>query len=227
MRQFARPRVRGGKHLDLRSSFTVRRPKDGPPKLRDAILSLHRLHSHSAVPRAGVCPPVWSQLQLEAAVNQSTRRGGKPRRVRLRAYLAARWLPRRTWPICSHGGTRLFERRLVGHDGEGLGYRNVRARLPFLAAILDPPRPAERARGGHRRHFAEVTVVNLERSFLRCVGETQASSEPSPMRRSTQPIPRSAASSMCIRSLSGRRGAIGCRPRATTLSTARRRWRTE
>jgi L-ribulose-5-phosphate 4-epimerase len=72
---------------------------------------------------------------------------------------------------------RLFARRLIGADPDGLGYGNLSARLYTSPRYLISGSQTSGLEQVDGRHFAEVTVVDLDRNFLRCVGETQASSE--------------------------------------------------
>jgi L-ribulose-5-phosphate 4-epimerase len=72
---------------------------------------------------------------------------------------------------------QLFSRRLIGADSEGFGYGNLSARYFTSPRFLISGSQTSGLERVDRRHFAEVTVVDLDRNFLRCVGETQASSE--------------------------------------------------
>jgi L-ribulose-5-phosphate 4-epimerase len=73
--------------------------------------------------------------------------------------------------------TSLFARGLIGADGEGLGYGNLSARRFTSPRFLISGSQTSGLEQVDGRHFAEVTMVDLDRNFLRCVGETQASSE--------------------------------------------------
>ncbi len=66
---------------------------------------------------------------------------------------------------------------LIGADGEGFGYGNISIRLHTSPRFLISGSQTSGLAQVDGRHFAEVTVVDLERNFLRCVGEIQASSE--------------------------------------------------
>ncbi len=72
---------------------------------------------------------------------------------------------------------RLHARRLIGADGEGLGYGNISVRLYASPRFLITGTQTSGLSRVDGRHFAEVTVVDLDRNFLRCAGEVQASSE--------------------------------------------------
>ncbi len=72
---------------------------------------------------------------------------------------------------------RLLARRLLGVDDAGLGYGNLSVRLYTSPRFLISGTQTSGLSQVDGRHFAEVTVVDLDRNFLRCAGEVQASSE--------------------------------------------------
>jgi len=72
---------------------------------------------------------------------------------------------------------RLYERRLIGADQDGLGYGNLSVRLHASPRFLISGTQTSGLAAVHAGHFAEVTAVDLDRNDLKCVGEVQASSE--------------------------------------------------
>ncbi len=72
---------------------------------------------------------------------------------------------------------RLFARRLIGADAEGLGYGNISVRLHTSPRFLISGSQTSGLPQVDHRHFAEVTLADIDRNRLRCVGEIQASSE--------------------------------------------------
>jgi ribulose-5-phosphate 4-epimerase/fuculose-1-phosphate aldolase len=72
---------------------------------------------------------------------------------------------------------RLFARRLIGADDAGFGYGNLSLRLYASPRFLISGTQTSGLAEVDASHFAEVTVVDLDRNFLRCVGPSPASSE--------------------------------------------------
>lgn len=71
----------------------------------------------------------------------------------------------------------LFAHKLIGVDDAGIGYGNLSVRLYASPRFLITGSQTSGLAQVDRRHFSEVQVVDLERNFLRCAGETSASSE--------------------------------------------------
>jgi L-ribulose-5-phosphate 4-epimerase len=72
---------------------------------------------------------------------------------------------------------RLRELDLIGADAQGIGYGNISVRLYASPRFLITGSQSSGLREVDQRHFAEVSVVNLDRNSLRSRGETPPSSE--------------------------------------------------
>jgi ribulose-5-phosphate 4-epimerase/fuculose-1-phosphate aldolase len=66
---------------------------------------------------------------------------------------------------------------LIGADAQGLGYGNLSIRLYATPSFLITSSQSSGLDEVDQRHFARVTVVDLDRNFLRSVGERPPSSE--------------------------------------------------
>ncbi len=72
---------------------------------------------------------------------------------------------------------RLRALDLIGADAEGLGYGNVSIRLYGSPSFLITGSQSSGLEEVDQQHFARVTVVDLDKNFLRSVGERPPSSE--------------------------------------------------
>jgi hypothetical protein len=72
---------------------------------------------------------------------------------------------------------RMRELRLIGEDSQGLGYGNLSIRLYGTPTFLITSSQSSGLVDVDQQHFARVTVVDLDRNFLRSVGERPPSSE--------------------------------------------------
>ncbi len=72
---------------------------------------------------------------------------------------------------------RLRELELIGEDAQGLGYGNLSIRLYTTPGFLITGSQSSGRREVDQRHFARVTVVDLDHNRLRSTGETPPSSE--------------------------------------------------
>jgi len=72
---------------------------------------------------------------------------------------------------------RLRELELIGADAQGLGYGNISVRWFSSPRFLITGSQSSGLVDVDQRHFASVTVVDLDRNFLRSTGETPPSSE--------------------------------------------------
>jgi len=72
---------------------------------------------------------------------------------------------------------RLHERRLIGADAQGIGYGNLSVRLYTTPTFLITGTQSSGSAEVDQRDFARVTVVDLDRNFLRSIGERAPSSE--------------------------------------------------
>ena len=72
---------------------------------------------------------------------------------------------------------RLRALDLIGADAEGLGYGNLSIRLYATPSFLITGSQSSGLVEVDQRHFARVTVVDLDRNFLRSIGEHPPSSE--------------------------------------------------
>ncbi len=66
---------------------------------------------------------------------------------------------------------------LIGADADGLGYGNLSIRLYATPSFLITGSQSSGLTDVDQRHFAKVTVVDLDRNFLRSVGQHAPSSE--------------------------------------------------
>jgi L-ribulose-5-phosphate 4-epimerase len=66
---------------------------------------------------------------------------------------------------------------LIGADAEGLGYGNLSIRLFATPSFLITSSQSSGLDEVDQQHFARVTVVDLDKNFLRSVGERPPSSE--------------------------------------------------
>jgi L-ribulose-5-phosphate 4-epimerase len=66
---------------------------------------------------------------------------------------------------------------LIGEDSQGLGYGNLSIRLFATPTFLITSSQSSGLREVDQQHFARVTVVDLDRNFLKSVGERPPSSE--------------------------------------------------
>jgi ribulose-5-phosphate 4-epimerase/fuculose-1-phosphate aldolase len=72
---------------------------------------------------------------------------------------------------------RLRALGLIGADAQGVGYGNLSVRLYSSPRFLITGSQSSGLRDVDRRHFAAVTVVDLDRNSLTSTGETPPSSE--------------------------------------------------
>jgi ribulose-5-phosphate 4-epimerase/fuculose-1-phosphate aldolase len=72
---------------------------------------------------------------------------------------------------------RLRALQLIGEDSHGLGYGNLSVRLYATPTFLITSSQSSGLLEVDQQHFARVTVVDLDRNFLRSVGERPPSSE--------------------------------------------------
>jgi L-ribulose-5-phosphate 4-epimerase len=72
---------------------------------------------------------------------------------------------------------RLRALDLIGADAEGLGYGNLSIRLYASPSFLITGSQSSGLGEVDQRHFARVTVVDLDKNFLRSIGEHPPSSE--------------------------------------------------
>ena len=72
---------------------------------------------------------------------------------------------------------RLRALGLIGADADGVGYGNLSVRLYSSPRFLITGSQSSGLGDVDQRHFAIVTVVDLDRNALRSTGETQPSSE--------------------------------------------------
>jgi hypothetical protein len=72
---------------------------------------------------------------------------------------------------------RLRALELIGADSQGIGYGNLSIRLYASPRFLITGSQSSGLLEVDQRHFARVTVVDLDRNFLRSTGETPPSSE--------------------------------------------------
>jgi len=72
---------------------------------------------------------------------------------------------------------RLRTMELIGADAQGVGYGNLSIRLHASPRFLITGSQSSGLLEVDRRHFAAVTVVDLDRNFLKSTGETPPSSE--------------------------------------------------
>jgi L-ribulose-5-phosphate 4-epimerase len=73
--------------------------------------------------------------------------------------------------------SRLRGLNLIGEDSHGLGYGNLSIRLYATPSFLITGSQSSGLIEVDQRHFARVTVVDLDRNFLRSVGQHPPSSE--------------------------------------------------
>jgi L-ribulose-5-phosphate 4-epimerase len=66
---------------------------------------------------------------------------------------------------------------LIGEDAQGLGYGNLSIRLFGTPTFLITSSQSSGLAEVSQQHFARVTVVDLDKNFLRSVGERPPSSE--------------------------------------------------
>ena len=72
---------------------------------------------------------------------------------------------------------RMRELQLIGEDAQGLGYGNLSIRLYASPRFLITGSQSSGLIDVDQRHFAEVSVIDLDRNSLRSKGETPPSSE--------------------------------------------------
>jgi ribulose-5-phosphate 4-epimerase/fuculose-1-phosphate aldolase len=72
---------------------------------------------------------------------------------------------------------RLRELGLIGADAQGVGYGNLSIRLFASPTFLITSSQSSGLAEVDQQHFARVTVVDLDRNYLRSVGERPPSSE--------------------------------------------------
>jgi L-ribulose-5-phosphate 4-epimerase len=72
---------------------------------------------------------------------------------------------------------RLRQLELIGEDAAGIGYGNISVRLFATPSFLITSSQSSGLREVDQRHFARVTVVDLDRNFLRSSGQMPPSSE--------------------------------------------------
>jgi L-ribulose-5-phosphate 4-epimerase len=72
---------------------------------------------------------------------------------------------------------RLRTLELIGEDAHGLGYGNLSVRLFATPSFLITSSQSSGLAEVDQQHFARVTVVDLDKNFLRSVGERPPSSE--------------------------------------------------
>ena len=72
---------------------------------------------------------------------------------------------------------RLRELGLIGADAEGIGYGNISVRLYSSPGFLITGSQSSGLADIDQRHFARVTVIDLDRNALRSIGELPPSSE--------------------------------------------------
>jgi L-ribulose-5-phosphate 4-epimerase len=72
---------------------------------------------------------------------------------------------------------RLRQLELIGEDAHGLGYGNLSIRLFATPTFLITSSQSSGLHEVDQRHFAKVTVVDLDRNFLRSSGQMPPSSE--------------------------------------------------
>jgi L-ribulose-5-phosphate 4-epimerase len=72
---------------------------------------------------------------------------------------------------------RMRELQLIGEDAEGLGYGNISIRLYASPRFLITGSQSSGLIDVDQRHFAEVSVIDLDRNSLRSKGEIPPSSE--------------------------------------------------
>jgi ribulose-5-phosphate 4-epimerase/fuculose-1-phosphate aldolase len=73
--------------------------------------------------------------------------------------------------------SRLRAQNLIGADAQGVGYGNLSVRLHASPRFFITGSQSSGLLQVDRRHFAAVTVVDLDRNFLKSTGETPPSSE--------------------------------------------------
>jgi L-ribulose-5-phosphate 4-epimerase len=71
----------------------------------------------------------------------------------------------------------LRELQLIGEDAAGVGYGNLSIRLYATPTFLITSSQTSGLADVDQQHFARVTVVDVDRNFLRSVGEHPPSSE--------------------------------------------------
>lgn len=76
-----------------------------------------------------------------------------------------------------HWRNKLRALALIGADADGIGYGNLSIRLYASPRFLITGSQSSGLPDVDRRHFAAVTVVDLDRNFLQSTGETAPSSE--------------------------------------------------
>jgi len=72
---------------------------------------------------------------------------------------------------------RMRELQLIGEDAQGLGYGNISIRLYASPRFLITGSQSSGLIAVDQRHFAEVSVIDLDRNSLRSKGESPPSSE--------------------------------------------------
>jgi ribulose-5-phosphate 4-epimerase/fuculose-1-phosphate aldolase len=72
---------------------------------------------------------------------------------------------------------RMRELELIGEDAQGLGYGNISIRLHQSPRFLITGSQSSGLIDVDQRHFAEVSVIDLDRNSLRSKGEIPPSSE--------------------------------------------------
>ena len=72
---------------------------------------------------------------------------------------------------------RLRSLQLIGEDSQGVGYGNMSVRLFATPTFLITSSQSSGLIDVDQQHFARVTVVDLDKNFLRSVGERPPSSE--------------------------------------------------
>lgn len=76
--------------------------------------------------------------------------------------------------------SELFNRGLIGNDAQGLGYGNIGVRLFSSPRLLISGTQTSGLEQVDHRHFAEVSVADLDGNSIKSVGMVQASSEALP-----------------------------------------------
>jgi ribulose-5-phosphate 4-epimerase/fuculose-1-phosphate aldolase len=76
-----------------------------------------------------------------------------------------------------HWRGELRSRELIGADASGIGYGNLSIRVYASPRFFITGSQSSGLLAVDRRHFAEVTVVDLDRNTLRSLGEIPPSSE--------------------------------------------------
>lgn len=71
----------------------------------------------------------------------------------------------------------LFSRGLIGNDAQGIGYGNISVRLFTSPRFLVSGTQTSGLEQVDQRHFAEVTVADLDRNAVKSMGRVPASSE--------------------------------------------------